>query len=218
MAFQTKEVNYKWLDEEGIAFSDGVALLPLTTAQATAATPATGTYAFDTDKSQVLMAQSDNTYHSVTEIPRWTKSIAGPLSIPDSSATYVAVASPSSSYQIPTVTSGNTGITVQLTQGVTCLTVSGVFAANATGYRALGFLVQETTGPTTILSVTNGTSARSTGTTKVTCTHKFVLPSDYSIAYVSIIALQTSGGALDLSTVRITATIHGTAQNIQYNL
>lgn len=219
MAFQTTIVNYKSLGEDGLTFGDGVALNPLTTAQAAAATPATGDFAYDTDKNQVLMGGSDTAYHSVTEIPHWTKTIAGPLAVPDSTLYYVDVSSPDSSYQLPTVTSGNTGITVHITQGIPCFTVTGEFAASAAGsYRYLGIQAAESSGGTVIMSALSVVPPRASGATKVTMSRHVLLPPQYAFASVSVIAYQDSGGPLNLSNVTITCTASGTVQDIQFSL
>lgn len=217
MAFQTRVVNYKSLDAAGLSFGDGIALLPLTTAQAAAATPTTGTYAFDTDKSRPIMAQSDNTYHAVTEIPHWSQSIAGPLSVPDATVYYIDVSSPVSSFQIPTNTSGNTGVRLYITQGIVTVSVSGEFAANATGERYLGISAVET-GGTVEFSRVCILPARSSGTTYISLTCQFIMPAERAMDYVYFTAFQSSGGNLNLSNVRANVTISGTAQNIQYSL
>lgn len=217
---QFKTLTYKTIREEGVTFGDGVFLPSLTTAQVSAASPSTGDYAYDNERELVVMGGSDSAYHPVTQKPMWVKTFGSPVSVASGSAVYASASSPTFSYQIPTDGTGNTGFRCVLPQGWCLFTVYGEFAASAAGtFRLLGLDESDTGGTVRILG-RQYVAPRSSGTTKVTASGLLELheeKSRYATRYISILAAQDSGGALNLSNLRVTIQALGSAPSPQHD-
>lgn len=216
---QFKTLTYKSIRESGVTFGDGVLIPSLTTAQASAASPSTGDYAYDNERELVLMGGSDSAYHPVTQPPVWTKTFGSPLSV--ASVAYASASSPTYSYQIPTDVTGNTGFRCVLPQGWCWYTVYGEFDANSSGsYRAIG-LIEDDSGGTPRIFGLQYNAPRLSGTTKVCASGVLESREEKSIhatRYISIVAIQDSGSTLNVSNLRVTIQALGSAPSPQHGI